>query len=466
MRTKCLKALNLLKVLAHTDWGADRKVLMRLYRSLIRSKLDYACIIYGSARKSHLQMLDSIHHQGLRLVSGAFRTSPVESILAETNEPSLYLRREKLALNYFCQVQSNPNNPANEIIRPRYERLYDQKPKALRPFGLRCKQSMETFEIKPESINQHTVPEIPPWKIQKPTVLFQLSSNKKSDTSPLEFQSKFNELKSLFPNHIPIYTDGSKEGDKVGCASVSDLHTSKMRLPAESSIFTAEVKAIDLAFRFISSHTHKNFIIFSDSLSVLQSLYTKRMNNPLIQNLLLTHHDLTSTKSIVFCWLPSHIGIRGNEEADKAAKLSLNMQPSNIKIPFTDWKPVIHQFIHSKWQTSWDNAVFNKLHSVMPTLGDPIYSYRSVRREEVVLSRCRIGHTKLTHSYLLLREEQPECVFCSEPLTAKHLLIDCIDLALARAKYFDVQTMHQLFNTISYDNILLFLRETGLYQRL
>ena len=133
-----MKKLNLLKVLAHTDWGADRCVLLRLYRTLIRSKLDYGCIVYGSARKSYLQMLDTVHHQGLRLALGAFRTSPTESLLVEANEPSLYSRREKLSLNYITQVKSNPNNPANDVIfDPNYEPLYEQKPKAIRPIGLR-----------------------------------------------------------------------------------------------------------------------------------------------------------------------------------------------------------------------------------------------------------------------------------------------------------------------------------------
>jgi len=94
LRNKCLKALNLIRVLANTDWGASRKTLLLLYRSLIRSKLDYGSIIYGSARKSYLKTLDTIHHQGLRLALGAFRTSPIESLLVEANEPSLALRRE------------------------------------------------------------------------------------------------------------------------------------------------------------------------------------------------------------------------------------------------------------------------------------------------------------------------------------------------------------------------------------
>ena len=87
-------------MLSNTDWGGDRSVLLNLYRSLVRSKLDYGSIVYGSARKSYLKCLDTIYHQGLRLALGAFRTSPVESLYAESNEPSLYTRREKLSLQY------------------------------------------------------------------------------------------------------------------------------------------------------------------------------------------------------------------------------------------------------------------------------------------------------------------------------------------------------------------------------
>ena len=118
MKAKCLKALNLLKVLSHTSWGADRTTLLHLYRSLIRSKLDYGSIVYGYARKSYLQMLDSIHHQGFRLALGAFRTSPVSSLYVEEDEPPLWLRREKLSLQYAIRFAANPSNPSFEITFP------------------------------------------------------------------------------------------------------------------------------------------------------------------------------------------------------------------------------------------------------------------------------------------------------------------------------------------------------------
>ena len=44
LKAKCLKALNLLKVLSNASWGADRTTLLKLYRSQVRSKLDYGCI--------------------------------------------------------------------------------------------------------------------------------------------------------------------------------------------------------------------------------------------------------------------------------------------------------------------------------------------------------------------------------------------------------------------------------------
>ena len=86
LRQKCMKALNLLRVIAHAKWSSDEATLLHLYRPLIRSTLDYGTIVYGSARKSYLRMLDLIQNQALRLCLGAFRTSPATSMHVEANE--------------------------------------------------------------------------------------------------------------------------------------------------------------------------------------------------------------------------------------------------------------------------------------------------------------------------------------------------------------------------------------------
>ncbi|GFO35247.1 RNA-directed DNA polymerase from mobile element jockey [Plakobranchus ocellatus] len=116
LKKKCLEALNLLRVLGHTDWGADRATLLKLNRTLVRSKLDYGSAVCGSAKKHVLRALDPIHHQGLLIALGAFRTSPINSLYAEAGEPSLEHRRIKLAFSYVLKLKSLPRNPCHDVV--------------------------------------------------------------------------------------------------------------------------------------------------------------------------------------------------------------------------------------------------------------------------------------------------------------------------------------------------------------
>ena len=183
LKAKCLKALDVLKVLSNTNWGGDRSVLLNLYRSLVRSKLDYGSIVYGSARKSYLKCLDTIHHQGLRLALGAFRTSPVESLYAESNEPSLYTRREKLSLQYTTKLAANPKNAAyNCVFNPKYERFYNYNtPSAIKPLGLRIQPLLEQANISIKNVQPFSLPSKEPWTQNPPKVILDLHKNKKSE---------------------------------------------------------------------------------------------------------------------------------------------------------------------------------------------------------------------------------------------------------------------------------------------
>ena len=60
LKNKSTRAQQLLQVVAHTEWGADRQTLIKLHRTLLRSQLDYGIFIYRSARKSYLKQLDPI----------------------------------------------------------------------------------------------------------------------------------------------------------------------------------------------------------------------------------------------------------------------------------------------------------------------------------------------------------------------------------------------------------------------
>ena len=107
--------------------------------------------------------------------------------------------------------------------------------------------------------------------MKPPEILFLFTFREKSESNPHILKDDFRKMQSRYKNYQQIYIDGSKEDSKVGCAVISDNHSYMQRIPDDSSIFTAEAKAIDLALDFISTCDANNkFIIFSDTLSVLK----------------------------------------------------------------------------------------------------------------------------------------------------------------------------------------------------
>ena len=133
---------------------------------------------------------------------------------------------------------------------------------------------------------------------------------------------------------------------------------------------------------------------------------------------------LFANKNIILCWVPSHVDIRGNEKADSAAMSALDLPHAKISVPYTDLKYLNNQYIFSTWHDDWNDVVMNKLHSVKPVLGDWQSSYRKCRKDEVVLCHACIGHTYLTHSYILKKDPPPQCEHCHCILTVRHILVE------------------------------------------
>jgi len=203
-----------------------------------------------------------------------------------------------------------------------------------------------------------------------------MMQTKKSNTPSDIYISKYNEigLRSLYPQHIPIFTDGSKLSKNTTTAAVVfKYHIITKRLPNSVSIYTAELYAILLALNELSKQQHKHYLLFSDSLSSLNSIGNKKLDHPVTLQILLKYHNLfTHSYNIIFCWLSSHVGITGNEKADKTAKSALNKPILRIPIPYTDLKPIINKYIHNKWQQTWNSQTQNKLYQIYPTI--PSYS--------------------------------------------------------------------------------------------
>ena len=83
-------------------------------------------------------------------------------------------------------------------------------------------------------------------------------------------------------------------------------------------------------------------------------------------------------------------------------------------------------------------------------------------RKEVVLARLCLGHTRVTHSYLLQGEEQPQCVGCDASFTEHHFLLECGDFAQVRNNCFHAGNMKQLIQDIHIDSIM---KEINLFEQ-
>ena len=238
------------------------------------------------------------------------------------------------------------------------------------------------------------------------------------------------------------------------------------RLPDHSSIFSAEAIAVSLALNIIEQSQDKQFLILSDSLSCLNSLENRNFHNSLVLEILESLDKLLkSGYSITFAWVPSHIGIAGNTAADATAKAALCLQESSSMVPYTDFKPVVGAYVNKLWQNTWNSESNNKLHAIQPTI-KLFNPGRLSRRDEVLIHRLCVGHTYLTHSYLLHKDNPPECEHCKLPLTVEHILIHCLYHATVRQKFYNIASLEELFKYVNTHAIVSYIKEIGLYHKL
>ena len=250
---------------------------------------------------------------------------------------------------------------------------------------------MEKLDFDPDIIATFEFPETPPWTYPTAMVNLTLSYAKKDQKDPLKYISLHNEVKDVFRDYDFIYTDGSVSDDKAAAAAVIDNYSSIERLSDKSSIFSAKLHTLYLALDRVETADdyERNFIIFSDSKSALQAISGQDWSHPLVLyileclNWLVQYQD----KTILFYWIPGHVGIIGNEKADTAAKAGLSKRVTNVPTPYGDFRKHLTVHLKYKWQSQWDETGNNRVHEIHPQLGLWPGGSRIIRREESVLTR-------------------------------------------------------------------------------
>lgn len=224
------------------------------------------------------------------------------------------------------------------------------------------------------------------------------------------------------------------------------------RLNTLASIYTAECAAIYAALEYIGEQSYNNWIVITDSMSVLKALQYPKCNvttNFIIYNIRDKYQCLSLTKDIVLFWTPSHIGVEGNEQADYLAKSIVNSNQIhtalNIPIPHTDALSHFKRTFLQDFQNYWQQVVQTKgkwLADIKNEISPPWFVKKKKylhRKFYTTICRLRLGHSRSgAHLFRIGVLDSPTCQFCNLSIqTLDHIFFDCPQYNLQRFTLID-----------------------------
>ena len=195
-----------------------------------------------------LRKLDVVHNMALRICTGAFKTSPIESLYVDSGFPPLAIRREEQGLRYLSRALTSHANPNFKFIKNPIDRA-PTKPTLPKPLEVRLKSSAREVGLIPPLVLEITNSKFPPWC--RPTINKCKIRDIKNNTSNIQLRSSFLAHASEHSSSITVFTDGSKTADGVGCSVVIGDRVIKKSLNTRFSVFNAEMYAMYSSLKLI-----------------------------------------------------------------------------------------------------------------------------------------------------------------------------------------------------------------------
>lgn len=435
---KAAKGINVIRALSRVWWGSDPLVLLTLYKAIVRSHFDYCCQVFLPNTQKNLSTLDKLQYQAFRIITGCTKSTPTNALLAETGETSLHVRRTWLCEKFILKNMQINNNILFKLLDDLSNSMTQgsyfnnrSKPNLLTQYrelsNLRGKfntyDRLPCFEYNLE--NQYK--KIPVIHLDIPK-------------DPIIASRMFKEKIEKWKNFHLVYTDASKDltSNTVGIGIFSpSLNISfSSNISNRFQICSAEVMAIHKGIKLCIAKKSSNLLILTDSKSALMKIakvgmIRERDNITYATRQLILDVNILG-HNVCLGWIPSHVGIHGNEQADKLANIGriLNV-PLDISPDFYELIPILKKKIEDNWKSEWKLSLdvkgsFYKLiqseFSFTPWFRKQPYINR---RHITTIIRMRVGHC-LTPAYLyrINRRESPDCD-CGEEGTLQHILLDC-----------------------------------------
>ena len=442
--------LNIMRALAGSNWGADRELMLNIYVTYIRPKLLYGISAVASTSQTYWDKLERLQNAALRIAIGAKNTSPIKALQAEANIVPLdqYIRGICCKTYFRMSSHNHPilqNLEDDEDVNDRvWTRIF--KP----PFVIRCNQILTSLELPPETeVEEVLLPSRPPW--EKPTLKleWELSQPVTKDQSVEEVKAiALHTISTKYANHLRIYTDGSKVEESTSAAmwipSMEIGESWKLNHGRSRSIMGAELFAISRALHWLVLNQpllpNTKVVVLSDSMSGIMAVKntTKRSYSYLTNQIRNLANLLEAELTLQF--IPSHVGIEGNEHVDQLAKAA-HGSPETIPIPLDkkEIKRLIDERTQHICQLQYETARQRNgriLHiaEIKSKLEHWPWTSSTNRRTETAMARLRIGHSKLREC--LHRFDQapdPDCGVCGVPETPAHILETCQKFTAERA---------------------------------
>ncbi|KAI9552663.1 hypothetical protein GHT06_020534 [Daphnia sinensis] len=365
-------------IIANKEHGPPIQTLLLLFKSLVRSKIDLGQIDYGNANKTNLEKINVVCKSIIRNMLGSRNSTPTEMLYAESCLEPVAVRRSWLTSKYIIDLDHKPNNPMYNTARKLY--FY---PDIYPARGSPC---LETTMEKIKSLDLDTFP----------------------DTSPLP------SLHSYPPPSRPpeCSTWCSKSSKNITtCAAIFPaINVAKAwTLQKDSSVFSAELQAINQALRFVYNmeNSPKAVTIFIDSSPAIKAITSvDPSKNEAITDIQELIGSLKSSGTrITLAWTSSHVGMEGNVQADKRATLE-SVNQSGVTVSHRNKR---RTKTRSDYLASLKKCQKRSIQT-MSSLKPRVLHWQKNRKIAIYLHQLRAGHHYL-HSFAhpINPENDPNC---------------------------------------------------------
>ncbi|KYN22368.1 hypothetical protein ALC57_05231 [Trachymyrmex cornetzi] len=309
--------ININMALSGIKWGAHPGLLLTIYRSVLRSSIEYGCQFFSwSIQSSEFTKLLRIQYKAIRKAMGYRISTPINVMLSEAREPPLHHRFTLSISKYIYKAMAHKFSPAYLALK--------QMDLVATSKNLKIQAIQDSFQFRnlfkayvlsrhvKKTIHRSAYPtafwhklEVISSEINYIRDMLECDTNNPPEFIAPQFLHKSLDYRL---NAITIYTDGSKEpGNPVG-AGVDCGHNN-------TTIFSDSKNALDAISN--NKYFQRNYIIYYIKQSILNA--SKEGTN------------------IALFWIPSHSGITGNETIDSIAKdAAINGTIPEFRIPHED----------------------------------------------------------------------------------------------------------------------------------